>query len=145
MALIRWRAMRDLGTIQDEINRMFEDLAGRPESDENMRLSPAADIMEDKDSFTVVAELPGMKKEDVKVSLQNSVLTISGEKKKESEQKDKTFHRLERSYGSFYRTFELPVMVDPSKIQADFKDGVLKVVLPKTEAAKPKEIAINVK
>jgi len=137
--------MRDLVTIQDEINRMFEDLAGRPEGDEGMRLIPAADIMEDKDTFTVVAELPGMKKEDVKVTLQNNVLTISGEKRKETEQKEKTFHRMERSYGSFYRTFELPAMVDATKIQADFKDGVLKISLPKSEAAKPKEIAINVK
>jgi HSP20 family protein len=146
MALMRWRSMRDLVTIQDEINRVFENLTGRPEGDESlMRLLPAADIAEDKDSFIVITELPGLKKEDLKVTVQNNILTISGEKKNEIDHKSKTFHRVERSYGSFYRTFELPISVDPSKVQADFKDGILRIELPKSEAAKPKEIAINIK
>jgi HSP20 family protein len=110
-----------------------------------MRLVPAADIVEDKDGYTVTAELPGLKKEEIKVTVQNNVLTISGEKKKELESKNDTAHKLERSYGAFSRTFELPAVVDGSRISAEFKDGVLKVELPKTEEAKPKEIAISIK
>jgi HSP20 family protein len=138
--------MRDLVTIQDEINRVFENLTGRPEGDEGlMRLLPAADIVEDKDSFIVNIELPGLKKEDLKVTVQNNILSINGEKKNEIDHKSKTFHRVERSYGSFYRSFELPISVDPSKVQAEFKDGVLRIELPKSDSAKPKEIAINIK
>ncbi len=146
MALIRWRPMRGLVDIQDEINRMFEDIAGSADGERGMsKLSPPADVIENKDSFVVRAELPGLKKEDVKVTLQNNVLILSGEKKKETEEKNEAYHRVERSYGSFYRSFELPVAVDASNIKADFKDGILKVVLPKIEEAKPKEIEISVK
>ena len=138
--------MRDLEDIQDEINRMFEGIAGVPDSDSKLpRLYPSVDLSENKDSFVLKAELPGMKKEDVKVTLQNNILTISGEKKQEQEEKGKTFHRIERSYGSFNRTVALPVAVKTDAIKADFKDGVLTVELPKVEEAKPKEIAISVK
>jgi HSP20 family protein len=126
---------------------MFEDLAGQMEMDRDsglMRLVPAADIVENKDGFMVTAELPGLKKEEIKVTVQNNVLTISGEKKKELESQNDMAHKLERSYGSFSRTFELPAVVDASRINAEFKDGVLKVELPKIEEAKPKEIAIGV-
>jgi HSP20 family protein len=146
MALIRWRPMRGLVDIQEEINRMFEDIAGSADGERGMsKLSPPADVIENKDSFVVRAELPGLKKEDVKVTLQNNVLILSGEKKKETEEKNEAYHRVERSYGSFYRSFELPVAVDANNIKADFKDGILKVVLPKIEEAKPKEIEISVK
>ncbi len=138
--------MRDLEDIQDQINRVFEGMAGDPDSDNRLpRLYPSVDLSENKDSFVLKAELPGMKKEDVKVTLQNNILTISGEKKQEQEEKGKTFHRIERSYGSFSRTVELPVAVKTDAIKADFKDGVLTVELPKLEEAKPKEIAISVK
>lgn len=138
--------MRDLDDIQNEINRMFEGMAGVPDGDNRLsRLYPSVDLSENKDSFVLKAELPGMKKEDVKVTLQNNVLAISGEKKREQEEKGKTFHRIERSYGSFSRTVELPVAVKTDAIKAEFKDGVLTVELPKVEEAKPKEIAISVK
>lgn len=148
MALVRFKPMRDLFSMRDGIDRMFEDFAGRLEVDLDgglMRLVPAADIVENKDGFMVTAELPGLTKEDIKVTVQNNILNISGEKKKELESKNDTFHKLERSYGSFSRTFELPAVVDSSRISAEFKDGVLKVELPKIEEAKPKEIAISVK
>jgi HSP20 family protein len=146
MTLMRWRPMRDLVTMQDEINRMFDDFAGSRQGENAVtKVYPASDIVENKDSFVISVELPGLKKEDVKVTLQNSMLTISGEKKVESETKEHTYHRVERSYGSFYRSFELPTPVDSGKIQADFKDGILKINLPKQEEAKPKEIAISVK
>jgi HSP20 family protein len=146
MSLIRWRPMRDLVDIQEEINRMFQDIAGPSDAESRMsQLYPPADVLENKDSFIVRAELPGMKKEDVKVTLQNYVLIISGEKKREEEHKDQNVHRVERSYGTFHRTFELPVDVDSKNIQAEFKEGVLTLELPKVEEAKLKEIAINVK
>jgi len=147
MALVRFKPMRDLFSMRDGIDRMFEDLAGQMEMDRDsglMRLVPAADIVENKDGFMVTAELPGLKKEEIKVTVQNNVLTISGEKKKELESQNDMAHKLERSYGSFSRTFELPAVVDASRINAEFKDGVLKVELPKIEEAKPKEIAIGV-
>jgi HSP20 family protein len=146
MPLVRWRPMRDLVDIQDEINRMFEDIAGPSDGETRMpRVYPPADVIENKDSFFVRAELPGLKKEDVKVTLQNNVLAISGEKKREDEYKDQNVHRVERFYGTFYRTFELPVAVDSKNIKAEFKEGVLILELPKVEEAKPKEITINVK
>ena len=138
--------MRGLEDIQDEINRMFEGIAGVSDSDNRLsRLYPSVDLSENKESFVLKAELPGIKKEDVKVTLQNNILTISGEKNQEQEEKGKTFHRIERSYGSFNRTVELPVAVKTDAIKADFKDGILTVELPKVEEAKPKEIAISVK
>jgi HSP20 family protein len=146
MALVRCRPMRDMIDIQDEINCMFEGIVGPTEGDQGIsRLFPPADVIENKDSFIVRAELPGLKKEDIKVTLQNNVFTINGEKKKEQEVKDQTFHKVERSYGTFHRSFELPVQVNPDDIKAEFKDGILTVELPKIEEAKPKEISINVK
>lgn len=109
------------------------------------RLVPAADLIENKDNFVVTAELPGIRKEDIKVTVQNNMLIISGEKKRETENNGDTWHRVERSYGSFNRTFDLPALIDANKINAEFKDGILRVHLPKVEEAKPKEIAIGVK
>ncbi|OGC90856.1 MAG: hypothetical protein A2W25_13060 [candidate division Zixibacteria bacterium RBG_16_53_22] len=147
MALIRWRPFRDMYSLQDEINRMFDEFSGGSldRDDKVVRLVPAADVIENKDSFLVTAELPGIRKDEIKVTVQNNTLIISGEKKKESEDKGDTWHRVERSYGAFTRSFELPAMVDSGKIKADFEDGVLTVELPKAEAAKPKEIMINIK
>jgi HSP20 family protein len=146
MTLMKWRHMRDLSTIQDEINRMFDDCVVNHDRETGIsKIYPASDIVESRDSFEISIELPGLKKEDVKVTLQNNILSISGEKKVASESKDHTFHRVERTYGSFFRSFELPMPVDSGKIQADFKDGILKINLPKVEEAKPKEIAISVK
>jgi HSP20 family protein len=146
MSLVRWRPMRDLIDIQNEINRMFEDIASPMEGETTIsRLFPAADVIENKDSFVVRAELPGLMKEDVKVTLQTNLLIISGEKKKEQVEKNQTLHKIERSYGTFHRSFELPVPVKANEIKADFKDGILTIVLPKIEEAKPKEISISVK
>jgi len=107
--------------------------------------APSVDVMEDKDQITVKAELPGMAKEDIKISLENGVLSIQGEKKAEKEVKEGGLLRQERSYGSFYRAFTLPAGVDGSKATANYKDGVLELMLPKKEEAKPKAIEISVK
>ena len=106
--------------------------------------SPLVDITEDEKEYIVKTELPEVKKEDVKVTVEEGVLTISGERKFEKEEKGKKYHRIERSYGSFLRSFSLPDAADGSKINAEFKEGVLKVHLPKTEKAKPKAVEVKV-
>ncbi|MCA9407656.1 MAG: Hsp20/alpha crystallin family protein [Candidatus Omnitrophica bacterium] len=104
---------------------------------------PAIDISEDKNNVYVKADLPGLKKEDIQVSVHNDVLTIKGERKSESEHKDKNFHRVERSYGVFQRTLELGSAVDKTKVKANYKDGVLDIIIPKTEETKAQNIVIE--
>lgn len=146
MTLVKWRPMRDVWSIQDEINRTFDNFFGRTEREEwtESRWAPAVDISENKDDLMVNVEVPGMKKEDIKVTIQDGILTVRGERKQEKEEKDKSLHRVERSYGSFCRSFTLPTTVQGDKIKANYKDGVLMIALPKVEEAKPKEISIDV-
>jgi HSP20 family protein len=106
--------------------------------------APSVDIAETAEEFRIKAELPEVKKEDVKISVDNGILRLEGERRQEKEEKGKKYHRIERSYGSFLRTFTLPDNVDDSKVRAEFKDGVLDVRLPKTEKAKPKAIEVKV-
>jgi HSP20 family protein len=106
--------------------------------------SPLVDITEDDHEYLFKADLPEMKKDDVKVTVENGILSICGERKTEKEEKKRTFHRIERSYGTFRRSFTLPQDADGSKVTADFRDGVLKVHLPKTATAKPKAIEVKV-
>jgi len=106
--------------------------------------SPLVDITEDEKEYLIKAELPDMKKEDVRLTVENGVLAISGERKFEKEEKGKKYHRVERAYGSFVRSFSLPEDADGSKVTADFKEGMLQVHLPKSEKAKPKSIEIKV-
>ena len=106
--------------------------------------APLADITEDDKEYVIKAELPDVKKEEVKVTVENGTLTISGERKFEKEEKKKKYHRVERSYGSFVRSFTLPDQADSSKVKAEFKNGMLTVRVPKNEKAKPKQIEVNV-
>ena len=106
---------------------------------------PAVDVFEDKESLKIVAELPGLKPEDVKITMENNTLTLRGEKKQVAEEKNERVHRYERSYGSFERSFALPNTVDAEKVAAAFENGVLTVTLPKAEKAKPREIAVAAK
>lgn len=151
MALIKWSPIRDLATeisdLQREINRMFDRFFRGFEDEEEVRLatwSPRVDISETDDEYIVRAEVPGVSKDDIKVTIKDNVLTISGEKKQEKEMKNENFHRVERVYGSFSRTFTLPGAVKVDKIEAKFKDGVLTIKLPKVEEAKAKEIEVKV-
>ena len=156
MTLIRWKPTYDVPTypgdvlnMQREINRMFDSFfrSGGPEETDlaASTWSPAVDIVEQKDQYTVKVELPGVSKEDVKITMEDNVLTIRGEKKEEKETKEGSHHRIERSYGAFQRSFALPTTVKTDKIEASFKDGVLNVELPKSEEAKPKQIDVKVK
>jgi HSP20 family protein len=136
------------------MERMMDDFFGRrrrswwPERwfrpDERETSAPAIDLYEDKDDIVVKAELPGMSKDDIAVSLSDHMLTIKGEKKKEEEIKEENYYRCERSYGSFLRTLELPKDVHPDKVEASFKNGVLQVRMPKTEEAKTQEVKVKV-
>jgi len=105
---------------------------------------PACDVFENKDAVKIVAEVPGVSPEDVKLSLENNLLTIRGEKKQQAEEKNERVHRYERSYGTFERTFSLPTTVDPEKIVANYANGVLTVTIPKVERARPREIPVKV-
>ena len=136
MAIIRWRPW---GVLSDDV--WDRALAGRDEC----RWVPAVDISEDDDNLYVDVDVPGMKKEDIKVSLEHNVLSLKGEKKQEKEVKEENYHRWERCYGSFSRAFELPIPVEANKIKANYRNGVLHVELPKAEEVKPKEIPIEVK
>jgi HSP20 family protein len=145
---VYWSPFRQLNTLRDEIDRLFESpLAGIGEMTQPFMSGwmPAVDLFEDKDNFTVKAELPGMKNEDIEVSVHEGVLTISGERKKENERKESESYRAERVFGRFHRTVSLPATVNAEKVAAAYKDGVLTVTLPKAEEAKPKQIPITVK
>jgi len=147
MAITRWKPFRDLVSIQDEMNRLFDDFFGRPITRPEWTepaWCPCVDVSETKDDVIINTEIPGMSKDDVKVSIQDNVLTLSGEKKQEKEEKDSNYHRLERSYGSFSRSFTLPTTVQPDKVKAAYKDGILRITLPKSEEVKPKQIPITV-
>ena len=136
-----------LESLHRDMDRMFEGMAPSIAGDSNggaFTLAPALDASEDEKAFHVSAELPGMEEKDIHVDLTGNTLTIQGEKSTEKEEKDKSFHRRERSYGRFYRAITLPVEVDQDAIKADFKNGVLELTLPKTEAAKEKSRRIEI-
>jgi len=148
-ALTRWDPFKDMQEMQDRLSHFF----GRPlmrrgdgeeESMTAAQWAPLVDIIEDDREYLVKAELPEVKRGDVHVAVENGTLTIRGERKFEKEEKDKRYHRLERGYGSFVRSFYLPDITDAGKVSAEFKDGVLKVHLPKSEMAKAKHIEVKV-
>jgi len=146
-ALMRWDPFRELEDMSDRLNRMFARPATRTNGKETMIVAdwtPSVDISETDGEYLIKAELPDVKREDVKVMLEDGVLTIQGERKQEREEKGKKYHRVERSYGSFVRSFSLPDVIDEEKVKAEFRDGVLNLHLPKSEKAKPKAIEVKV-
>ena len=147
MAVLKWDPFRDLNMLQGRMNQLF-DSAGRGwrdnEPSATTTWSPAVDIYETESAIVVKAELPGMERKDITLNLENNVLTLRGERRFEKETKEENYHRIERSYGGFSRAFSIPATVNEEKIQADYKDGVLKILLPKKDQAKPKQIQISV-
>lgn len=146
--LIKWNPFRELDEVQ---NRLGMFLNGFPDFSEgngkSMTLpnwAPLVDITEDDNEYLFKADLPEVKKEDLKVTVENGILSVSGERKSEKEEKKRKYHRLERFFGTFARTFMVPDDADAAKIMAEFKDGVLKVHLPKSPAAKPKKVEVKV-
>ena len=148
MNLIKWDPFRELEDVSSRLNRIFGRTLGRMGSNSEMLAmadwTPSADISETNTAYLIKAEIPGVKKEDVKVSILDGMLTIQGERKMEKEEKDKKFHRIERSYGSFMRSFRLPEDADESAVKAEFKDGMLNVTLTKSAKAKPKSVNVSV-
>lgn len=144
-----WDPLREFSTLENRLGRLLarptpSGNGGEKEMMTVTQWSPLVDITEDDKEYIVKAELPELKKEEVKVTVENGELSISGERKFEKEEKGKKYHRIERSYGSFLRSFTLPEGVSGEKVVADFKDGILKVHLPKDEKTKPKAIEVKV-
>jgi len=148
MNIVKWNPFRELEEMQTRLNHLFSEVpARRPETDQLFFAdwAPAVDVQETDAEYLIKAELPEVKKEDVKIEVLEGVLTIEGARTQEKEEKGKKFHKVERSYGKFVRQFAMPQAVDAAKVQAEFKDGVLNVHLPKIPvAAKPKGIEVKV-
>ena len=145
MNLTRWDPYREFNTFADRLTRVLSQATPR-NRDEEMSLGawlPPVDIAEDKDKLTLTAELPGFKENQIEVQMEGGVLTLRGERKFEEEKEGRNFHRVERSYGQFVRSFTLPNNVDREQIKANFADGLLKIELPKREEAKPRQIKIT--
>ena len=147
MAIVRWDPIRDMAALQDRVNRIFAD-AYRRDNDELMTQgawAPAVDIFETEGHELVLkAELPDVTREDIALKVENNTLTISGQKKMDPQVREEQYHRVERSYGPFSRSFTLPPTVDTNAIGAEYKNGVLTVRLPLREEAKPKQIQVQV-
>jgi len=159
MTLIRWKPLRDVSrwspvndltgeflNMQKDIDRMFDRFRMNvPDDNGNYGLTPSVDIIENDEDFTVHVELPGVDKKDVKITVADGILTLKGEKKYTYEDKTDRFQRVERTFGSFERSFTLPTTVKSEEIAASYSNGVLTISLPKAEQAKAKEIEVNVK
>ncbi len=148
-ALTRWDPFKEMNELQNRLSTFFgrTPVRGQNGEQENMTVAewaPLVDITEDDKEYLIKAELPEVKKDAVKVTVENGVLTITGERKIEKEEKGRKYHRVERAYGNFVRSFTLPDDADANKVNAEFKDGVLKVHVAKSEAAKPKQIEVKV-
>lgn len=142
----RWDPFDELALLRNRMDRLVNRVSGEvePPAATNAWM-PTTDIMETKEALILRAELPGIEQKDINVELENGVLTISGERKFEETTKEKNFHRIERSYGKFVRSFTLPPNVDADKVNATFTDGILELTIPKKEEAKPKKITLDIK
>lgn len=153
MTLVKWNPARELLNVEREFNKLFNTFNQRfgfddsqmNEELENAVWSPLTDISENKDQYILKMDLPGVSKENLKLSFHDGELIISGERKQEKEDKDSKYHRIERTYGKYFRSFTLPQTIQADKINAEFKDGQLTITVPKSEEAKPKELEIKVK
>lgn len=145
MAMTRYNPFTELQTLQDQISRVFDPSFGRKDDESLMRGSwiPPVDVAEEGDRLILRAELPGMKQGDIEIEFENGLLTLKGERTFDSDQSDRNYHRIERSYGKFVRSFNLPRSVDPESIEASYDNGVLEVVIPKRDEAKPRQIRIG--
>ncbi len=147
MNLVRWNPYGEMTAMKNRINRMFSEpywLTRRMDDDTDMGMwNPVVDLYEKDDHFVIKAELPGVDKKNISIDLKDRVLTLSGERSYENEVKEESYYRRERSYGKFQRAFTLPADVDSDKINAEFKDGLLQIEVPKPEQQKPKQVTIH--
>lgn len=148
MNLVKWDPFRELEDVSTRLNRIFGRSAARADADNQMLAmvdwTPSVDISETNDAYLIKGEIPGVKKEDVNVTIQDGMLIIQGERRQEKDEKGKKFHRVECSYGSFMRSFRVPDDADENKVKAEFKDGMISVTLPKSANTKTKSINIAV-
>lgn len=148
MNLVKWDPFRELEDVSARLNRIFGRSAVRADADNQMLAmvdwTPSVDISETNDAYLIKGEIPGVKKEDVNVCIQDGMLTIQGERRQEKDEKGKKFHRVECSYGSFMRSFRVPEDADENKVKAEFKDGMISVTLPKSAKTKTKSINVAV-
>lgn len=143
--ITRWDPFRELSTLQDRMNRLFNDQFGTITRDESLTgaFVPPVDVYEDENAIQLRMEVPGIDEKDIDIQLENQVLTVRGERKFEKEEKEENFHRIERRYGSFTRSFTLPATVNSEDVSADYDKGVLKIRLAKRAEAKPKQIKVS--
>jgi len=148
MNLVKWNPLKELEDVSNRLNSLFGRLPVRADTAQEKVTDwvPIVDVSENDAAYLIKGEIPGVKKDDVKVTIEDGMLTMRGERKQEKEDKGEKYHRIERSYGSFVRSFRLPEDADETGIKAEFKDGLISVTLPKTEKAKskPKEIEVTV-
>ena len=146
MTIVRWEPLRELNSLQSEMNRLFNTVFDTPSGTSGnvlRRWMPAMDLVESGDHFVLRADLPGMGEDDVNIEFEDGTLTVSGERKAEHEESNEGFHRVERSFGSFSRSLTLPQGIDPEAVTASFDRGVLEIRIPKPEQRKPRKIAIG--
>ncbi|MCC6446941.1 MAG: Hsp20/alpha crystallin family protein [Armatimonadetes bacterium] len=147
MGILRWDPFADMVSLRDQINRVFDESmrqdAGRREAAPARAWPPAVDVLEDADSIVIKADLPGLKQDDIHIDLTGDTLTLKGERRFEEEQKRENYLRIERTYGTFQRSFQLGVPVDADKVKASYQDGALTITLPKAEAIKPHRVEIT--
>ncbi len=147
MSIVRWEPFRDLMALQHRMNRLFEDRLGSFRGGEESltgTMLPPVDIYETEQELVLEADLPGLDQNDLDIRVENNTLTVRGERKQSREVKEENYHRVERSYGAFARTFSLPNTVDPEKITASYHNGTLQVKMAKREESKPKQIRVQV-
>ena len=148
MTIVRWEPLRELSSLQNEMNRLFNTVFDAPATPGNggtmRRWVPAMDLLETADHFVLRADLPGMTQDDVKIELEDSTLTVSGERKSEHEDKQEGYYRVERAFGSFSRSLTLPKGINADAVTASFDNGVLEIRVPKPEERKPRRISIAV-
>ena len=147
MALIRWEPVRELNTIQSEMNRLFNTFFDTPTGNGGSQLRrwvPAMDLVEVENAFVLRADLPGLSEQDVNIEVEDNVLTVSGERKAEHEERKEGYYRVERASGSFRRSLTLPEGVDPESVSANFEHGVLEIRIPKPQQRTPRKVAISV-
>jgi len=146
MTIVRWEPLRELNSLQSEMNRLFNTVFDTPSGTSGnvlRRWMPAMDLVESGEHFVLRADLPGMSEDDVNIEFEDGTLTVSGERKAEHEESNEGFHRVERSFGSFSRSLTLPQGIDPEAVTASFDRGVLEIRIPKPEQRKPRKIAIG--
>lgn len=142
--ITRWDPWTDMLSLREAMNQLMEESYVRPDAARGQGFVPALDVSETQDSFLVEAAVPGLKPEDLEITVENSVLTIKGETRQENTAKERNFHRIERRFGSFQRTIGLPKSVQSDAIKANLEHGVLKLEIPKAEEIKPRKISVNV-